>query len=165
MSTAEGRRYVRTDRFATLKDHVYSVVLRAGIQGATVEECVRAVNSETHPDFTAYSNPVSGALSRLHNVDERILRLHERRAGFNVYVLREHLMGRDYYLPRPPDGREGDRLTPALVLEVLDGIGRLHEIEKENGSITDIMRSVWRHAKMGKVDILQAAVDDVRGRT
>ena len=163
MSTREGRRYVRTDRFSSLKDHVLDVVQRAGVQGATVEEVVRAVNVETDDDFTAYSNPVSGALSRLHNVDLKIDRLKEERQGFSVYVHPSHRMGREHHLPRPPDGREGDRLTPALVLEVLDGIAVLRTKFPER-TLSEILNNIWRDANGGNVEPLQDAVDYDRGR-
>lgn len=158
MSTAEGRRYVRTERFASMKDHVYAIVREAGHHGVTNLKAVAVLNEQTPDEFRAYSNPVSGALSRLHNVDRRIVRLKERRGGLYVYVANEHIDGRDYFLPRPPDGHEGDRLTPALVLEVLDGLGAI------GGDYLELSRRVWRQARDGDVSEIQAAVDQVRGR-
>jgi hypothetical protein len=103
MSSAEGRRYIRTPEFGSLKDHVYNCVGRYSGHGVTTQEAVQAVNRETPPTFITYSNPVSGALSRLHNVDRKIVRLHERRRGFYVYVLPEYINGRDYFPPRRPN--------------------------------------------------------------
>lgn len=167
MSSAEGRRYVRTERFASLKDHIEHIICRTPHpeRGWTTQEVVKVINDETFDSgYSTYSNPVSGALSRLHNVDGKIVRLKERRQGFNVYVPNTHegISGREYHLPRPPQGMEGDRLTPALVLEVLDGLGVL--VRKHHTDLRDIGLMVWQQAKAGDVSEIQAAVDDMRGR-
>jgi hypothetical protein len=103
MSTAEGRAYIRTTEFKSLKDRVYYFFLREHdpSMGWTTPEMVRAINMAEASEVT-YSNPVSGALSRLHNKDMKIIRLKEKRAGFNIYVLPEYVNGRDYYEPRAP---------------------------------------------------------------
>lgn len=159
MSTSEGRRYVKSDHFTSLKDHVQHVVRRRGHLGATTPEVVRIVNSETPDTFTAYSNPVSGALSRLHNVDGKIVRLREKRDGFNVYVSLFDIAGRGFYPARPPNGMEGDRLTPFLVLEVINGIAGLAQ-KYPKDTLPEMLNRIWFAAKAGDVADIQQAADE-----
>jgi hypothetical protein len=160
LSSAEGRRYVRTDQFGSLKEHVVDVVKRFGARGATTPEIVTIVNDETPDEFSTYSNPVSGALSRSHNVDGTVVRLKQRRGGFNIYVTPMNVGSTDdYYAPRPPNGMEGDRLTPFLVLEVLEGLSELHQ-KYPKDSLGEVLNRVWADAKAGDVADIQAAADD-----
>lgn len=160
MSSAEGRRYVRTDQFASLKDHVRDLVWRSGEFGRTTPELVREVNIETPDDFVAYSNPVSGALSQLHNVDGKLLRLREKRGGFSIYVVPQCAGVRAVYPPRPPHGAEGNRLTPDLVLQVLEG---LHEMIEEGYDMKEALNKTWREATAGQVSDIQHFADKARG--
>lgn len=124
MSTAEGRAYVRTTEFKSLKDRVYYFFLREHdpSMGWTTPEMVRAINmAESETGGATYSNPVSGALSRLHNKDMKIIRLKEKRRGFNIYVLPEYVNGRDYYEPRAPRRPDGGWvITDEMVDRALD---------------------------------------------
>jgi hypothetical protein len=161
VSSAEGRRYIRTEQFASLKDHVYTLVKLSGPFGRITPELVHQINAETPDGFVAYSNPVSGALSRLHNVDGKLLRLRERRGGFNVYVAPEFVGRRAIYPPRPPHGAEGNRLTPDLVLQVLEG---LHEMIEEGYEMKDALNKTWREATAGMVTDIQYFADKARAK-
>lgn len=161
MSSREGRRYVRTEEFSSLKDHVLHVITRTTHpeRGWTTPEIVAIINDETPDGFTTYSNPVSGALSRLQNVDCKIVRLKEKRDGFNLYVRPDAVHGRDFYPPRPPNGMEGDRLTPFLVTQVLQGVaGIARKYPKDK--IESVLNRVWTDAKNGNVEQVQQAADN-----
>lgn len=163
MATAQGRQYIGSTQFTNLKDHVVHLVKKEGKFGATTPELVRHINGQV-PGAT-YSNPVSGALSRLHNVDRRLVRLKKKRGGFNVYVHKDYVNGRDFYPARPPQGVENDRLTPELVEDVLRGLKELTQ-PTPGQTVTGLkqtLNAVWTDAHVhGDVSKLQAAADRSR---